>query len=540
MPILDWLGKSAVINHHNQVPYRLVHCNGSLSSGDKDSGNLLVQGDNLVALKALLPHYAGQVKCIYIDPPYNTGNEGWVYNDNVNSDTIRKWLGKVVGKDAEDLSRHDKWLCMMYPRLSLLKEFLRDDGVIFVSIDDNEQANLKFLMDEVFGSLSFMGQFVWKSRVSEDTRALNGISNDHEYIFAYANKKIPRLKGMEKEIAKFSNPDNDTRGIWRSADLTGLADKNARPNLHYSLVNPETGMTYECPSKGWRFDRSTMQKKIEEKRILWPINKTGRPRQKVFFYEMESLYKNVSSVITFTSTSRGTREINEILGKNIFQFPKPSDLICFLISQATSKNDLILDSFAGSGTTGHAVLQANAEDGGNRRFILVEMDKTIAQEVTAQRLTKVIGGYFKNGDTDKPVAGLGGGFRFCRLGKPLFDEWGELIGEATFSDIAAHVFFIETGSPIPKRADGSTPFIGAFQNKAVCLLYSTENTGMPLEGSGNTLTPELLPQLALPQECAAGSERVVYAEHCTLNPQQLEQENISFRQIPYHLTKEGQ
>jgi len=166
------------------------------------------------------------------------------------------------------------------------------------------------------------------------------------------------------------------------------------------------------------------------------------------------------------------------------------------------------------------------------------MDKTIAQEVTAQRLTKVINGYFKNGDTDKPVAGLGGGFRFCRLGKPLFDEWGELIGEATFSDIAAHVFFIETGSPIPKKASGDTPFIGAFQNKAVYLLYSIENTGMPLEGSGNILTPELLSQLKLP-ECEAGSERVVYAEHCTLNPAQLEQEHIAFRQIPYHLTREG-
>jgi len=538
MPVLDWLGKNAVTNHHNQVPYRLVHCNGSLSSGDKDSGNLLVQGDNLVALKALLPHYAGQVKCIYIDPPYNTGNEGWVYNDNVNSDTIRKWLGKVVGKDAEDLSRHDKWLCMMYPRLKLLKEFLRDDGVIFVSIDTHELHHARILLDDIFGENCHKNTIAVRrgiKSVQSQFEDIDSLSQGHEYILLYSKKPNTRLPKLTIGYELEQPGKWDT--FWRGTD---------RPTMRYELfgVLPETGQ--------WRWENNRTNKAVENyKKYLslknneisldeWYLDNLTSNNLKLDFVRNED--GKIQYYIPPRAGKLSSDNWMDILltgSETEFVTEKNILLIRRIIDWITAKNDLILDSFAGSGTTGHAVLQANAEDGGNRRFILVEMDKAIAQEVTAQRLTKVIGGYFKNGDSDKPVAGLGGGFRFCRLGKPLFDEWGELIGEATFSDIAAHVFFIETGSPIPKRADGSTPFIGAFQNKAVYLLYSAENTGMPLEGSGNTLTPELLPQLTLPPECEAGSERVVYAEHCTLNAKQLQQENIIFRQIPYHLTKEG-
>ena len=185
MPTLDWIGKKAVLNHHREVPYRLLRCESGLSAGDTDSGNLLVQGDNLLALKALLPYYAGKVKCIYIDPPYNTGNEKWVYNDAVNSPEMRDWLGKVVGAEAEDLSRHDKWLCMMYPRLSLLRNFLTEDGAIFVSIDDTEAHNLKSLMNEIFGPRSWVCTLIWKRRQTPDSRNLNGVSADHEYVLCY-------------------------------------------------------------------------------------------------------------------------------------------------------------------------------------------------------------------------------------------------------------------------------------------------------------------------------------------------------------------
>ena len=223
MPTLDWIGKEAVVKHHKEVPYRLLEPVADLSCGAADSGNLIVQGDNLHALKALLPRYAGQVKCIYIDPPYNTGNEGWVYNDNVNSPEISKWLGEVVGREAEDLSRHDKWLCMMYPRLVLLKQFLREDVAIFVSIDDNELHFLRTLMDEIFGAQRWVCTLIWKRRQSPDSRNLNGVSADHEYVLCYAKSDEFRFKGQAKDLTKYQNPDQDPHGPWMSDNLTGLA-----------------------------------------------------------------------------------------------------------------------------------------------------------------------------------------------------------------------------------------------------------------------------------------------------------------------------
>ncbi len=532
MPALEWIGKQAVVNHHRVVPYRLVHCDGDLSAGDPEAGNLLVQGDNLEALRALLPYYAAKVKCIYIDPPYNTGNEGWVYNDNVNSPEIRAWLGRAVGKEAEDLSRHDKWLCMMYPRLRLLREFMRDDGVIFVSIDDEEVFHARMLMNEIFGAGAFIAQFVWKSRVSEDTRALSGVSTDHEYILAYSGRNLSRLRGVEKDSEKFTNPDNDERGPWRSADLTGLADANARPNLHCDLIDPDTGINYGCPPKGWRFDPASMAGKIAEGRILWPKEPSGRPRHKLFYKELGSLYKNTSSVLDFVSTAHGTREVNEILGHNAFQFPKPSQLIQFFIEQATESEDLVLDSFAGSGTTGQAVLDLNKKDGGKRRFILVEMEEQVARNVTAERLRRVIEGYDRGGKPAQPVEGLGGGFRFCQLGTPLFDDFGDIASEVTFPDLAAHIFFAETGVPIPKRA--KSELLGVHQSRAVYLLFDEGHPQTPREAIGNVLTPDRLAKLPMPSEDFEGI-RVVYAEGCTVSSDRLKAAGVAFKQIHYQL-----
>jgi len=248
MPTLDWIGKKAVVGHHRQVPYRLLHCNGKLSAGDPDAGNLLVQGDNLLALKALLPYYAGKVKCIYIDPPYNTGNEKWVYNDAVNSPEMRDWLGKVVGAEAEDLSRHDKWLCMIYPRLSLLREFLADDGAIFISIDDNELQHLLAIMDEVFGKRNFVANIVWQKRTSPDMRL--SFSTAHDYVVVYAKSidkvafnKVPK---SAEQAAQFKNPDNDPRGPWVSSDSAAPARTTSmkRPAaLVVSIAFPPKSMT---------------------------------------------------------------------------------------------------------------------------------------------------------------------------------------------------------------------------------------------------------------------------------------------------------
>lgn len=294
MPTLSFKGKTAVENYHHTVPHHVLEIDKGLSVSKKPSleDNLIIEGDNLLALKSLLPTHAGRIKCIYIDPPYNTGNEGWVYNDNLTQPQFKDWIGKTVGKEGEDATRHDKWCCMMVPRLALLKELLREDGAIFVSIDDNEVANLRFMMDEVFGADRFIGQIVWKSRLSEDARNVSGLSTDHEYVLAYGSYSSTALRGAEKDLTKFSNPDRDPRGDWRSADLTGLATRARRPNLHYDLIDPKTRTNYGCPPMGWRFDRETMKLKIAEGRILFPRDREGRPRHKLFKDEMKSLFKN--------------------------------------------------------------------------------------------------------------------------------------------------------------------------------------------------------------------------------------------------------
>lgn len=536
MPTLDWIGKKAVVNHHREVPYRLIHCDKDKSVGDPDAGNLLVQGDNLEALKALLPYYAGKVKCIYIDPPYNTGNEGWVYNDNVNSPEIKAWLGATVGKEAEDLSRHDKWLCMMYPRLRLLKEFLSEDGIIFVSIDENEEHRLRLALEEVFGAPNFIADIVWKARQFNDARSLSGISKDHERILVFRRSDdTEAFAGLPRSMEKFSNPDNDPRGPWMSRSILGLANSETRPNLHYSFTDPETGWSFRPPENaGWRYSQDTMAEKIRSNEILFPKKPEGRPREKVFSSRMEGKTINFPSIVDDVFTANGTRELRDIFGADPFAFPKPSDLIRKLVKQVTSQDDIVMDSFAGSGTTGHAVLDLNKQDGGNRKFILVEMDENIASSITSERLRRVIEGYDKGGDPKKPVEGTGGGFRFCTLGEPLFDADGNVSAAVTYPDLAAHVFFCETGSPIPRRADGSSPLIGTFKSRAIYLLHAADSVGLASDAAGNVLTAARLETLPAPSDDFDGT-RIVYAEGCTIPEDRLTALGVTFKQIPYQI-----
>jgi len=252
--------------------------------------NLFIEGDNLEVLKLLQKSYANKIGMIYIDPPYNTGHE-LIYPDKFqeNLETYLKYTNQIddeglkISSSSETTGRkHTNWLCMMYPRLKLAKALLNHDGLIFISIDDGELQNLRFILDDLFGEENFVGQFIWKSRVSEDTRAKTGLSSDHEYILCYRKDEGVSLRGTEKDLGKFKNPDSDSRGSWRSADMTGLATKDKRPNLHYDLINPTTDINYGCPPKGWRFEKSTMSKRIDENRVLWPSSKDGRPRQKLF------------------------------------------------------------------------------------------------------------------------------------------------------------------------------------------------------------------------------------------------------------------
>ena len=388
MPEILFKGKEYVYNHHLTVPYRplVVDKDRGIGPGDL-AGNLVIHGDNLQALKALLPRYAGQVDLIFIDPPYNTGNEGWCYNDNVNSPIMKEWLS-TNPVDGEDMLRHDKWLAMMWPRLTLLRELLRPDGVLLMSLDDNEQHHARILGTEVFGEDAYLGQFVWKSRQNKDNRNENGLSVDHEYVLAFG----PQIRGVQREAEQFSNPDDDSRGLWSSSNMVGLATIEKRPNLHYPISNPQTGIAYSPPFMGWRYGPERMQRLIEEERILWPNSVTGRPREKAFLLEMAER-TNASSVIESPIFTRdGTLELEQVMGNRDFPFPKPSSLIEYLVEVAATKNALVLDSFAGSGTTAHAVLKANAKDGGTRKFILVE-GEDYADRLTAERVRRAINGY---------------------------------------------------------------------------------------------------------------------------------------------------
>jgi adenine-specific DNA-methyltransferase len=391
VPTLDWIGKEAVRDHHNEVPYHLLRCESDLSVGPPGEGNLLVEGDNLLALKALLPYYAGKVKCIYIDPPYNTGNEGWVYNDNVNAPEIKKWLHKVVGAEAEDLSRHDKWLCMMYPRLVLLRQFLRDDGLVFVSLDDNEIHGLRALLDDVFGRRNFKATIVWQKRTSPDSRLNLGPA--HDYIVVYAKDseraRMNRLQMSGDRAKSYQNPDNDLRGAWASVDLTGQTG-HATPSQFYSITTP-AGTVYP-PPKGrcWALAESTFLRLEQEGRIWFGKFGRSRPRLKKFLSETEG----IMAWTWWPNTEVGhnqeaTRELQEIMQDDTqFENPKPTRLLRRIISLATDADSIILDSFAGSGTTGHAMLQSNSEDGGTRKFLLIELESHVARSITSKRLAR--------------------------------------------------------------------------------------------------------------------------------------------------------
>jgi len=538
MPVLDWIGKKAVVNHHREVPYRLVHCDGELSAGDRDDGNLLVQGDNLEALKALLPYYASKVKCIYIDPPYNTGNEGWIYNDNVNSPEIKAWLGNVVGREAEDLSRHDKWLCMMYPRLRLLREFLREDGVILVSIDDAEVHHMRILLDEVFGGSNFIATLAVQKRYSRENRG--DIGDAHEYVLIFARSYLSakgtfkRVPLDEKSAAVYKNPNDDPKGRWRGIPLTAQAG-HATKEQFYEITAPGGKTFVPPPGRCWGVSKATFEKYLNEDRIYFGKNNNSQPNLIRYLSEVDGL-------VPWTwwphqdagHTDEAKKEVMAFGLEGEFDTPKPTRLIKRLLQITTNEDDLIMDSFAGSGTTGHAVLDLNKQDEGNRKFILIEMEEKIAQDVTAERLKRVIDGYDKGGAPDKPIEGLGGGFRYCRLGVPLFNEFGDIDGGVTFPDLAAHVFFAECGVPIPTKATGNTPLLGTYQDKAVYLLFSPAETGFAREASGNVLTPDMLENLPKPENDFEGS-LVVYGEGCTVSKERLAQAHVTFKQIPYQI-----
>jgi adenine-specific DNA-methyltransferase len=532
MPTLNWIGKEAVVNHHHQVPFRLLKDVPELACGDPGSGNLIVQGDNLVALKALLPYYAGQVKCIYIDPPYNTGNEGWIYNDNVNSPLIREWLGKTVGKEADDLSRHDKWLCMIYPRLALLKRFLRPDGSIWISMDDSEAALLRVLLDEIFGRERFIACNVWQKRYSRENR--EAIGDVHEFLFVYGMdpEQFKATRGMlpmnEKQLSVYKNPNNDPRGRWRSISLTA---QGFRPNQMYEIVGP-SGRRHRPPDGScWKVIESEFKRLLVENLIYFGKDGNGVPMRKRYLDEVEGVVPWTwwpSDEVGHTDEAR--KEIQGLFKtQTAFDTPKPTRLLERVLQIATKPGDLILDSFAGSGTTGHAVLNLNrsAADKPPRRFILVEMESKIAREVTAERVRRVSEGYTHVKGDDR--ASVGGSFRFCELGETLFDEHGQIKPTVRFADLARHVYFTETGEPLPRERVLKSPLIGECRGVSIYLLFNGILGDKSVNG-GNILTRGVLAQLP-----KFDGQKVIYCAGCLLGKDRLQAERITIRQTPYEI-----
>lgn len=516
MPTLEWIGKDKVINHHQEVPFRVLE--ERYTYGAEDSGNLIIRGDNLEALKALLPRYEGQVKCIYIDPPYNTGNEGWVYNDNVNDPKIRKWLGEVVGKEGEDLSRHDKWLCMMYPRLKLLQKLLAEDGAIFINVDDTEAFYLKVLCDEIFGIRNFLIDAIWQHSI-QPKGYLGTFSVHHNHTLIYKKSDaflLGSLKRTEEDNKAYRNPDHDPRGLWRSGDV-----RNAlyRPNLIYDIISP-SGNIIKPPEKGWRWSKETVKEKIETGEIIFNQDETGIIR-KIYLSTVEG---RAPESIWFGKDTGTTREANGELksifgGVTPFDTPKPTRLIERILQIASNPDSIILDSFAGSGTTAHAVLNMNKADGGHRKFILIEM-MDYAESITAERVKRVIDGY---GEGKSAVEGTGGGFRFCELGEPLLID-GNLNETVGGEKIREYVWFTETKRPWPREENGNPYYLGKQAQTAYYFYYEREQV--------TTLDYDFLS--TLPRD-AEGF--FIYADLCVIPPEELSANHITFKKIPRDIAK---
>ena len=535
MPMLNWAGKSKVVNHHNDVPFRVLERKWGVEDGvltqsrraAECAENMIIHGDNLAALKALLPQYEGKVKCIYIDPPYNTGNEGWVYNDNVNDPQIKKWLGEVVGKEGEDFSRHDKWLCMMYPRLRLLQKLLAEDGAIFISIDDNELYSLKFICDEIFGSSNFLGTIV-RATGTTTGQDSDGLGKAFDYVVAYRKSIIFKVGGIElSEDDKKRYNLKDERGYFSILQLrrTGGEDRREdRPTMYFPIKAPDGTDVYPIGPGGyesrWRVGPETVAERIKNNELYF---KKEKGQWKVYYkYYLDERTKRPSNLWSdIDGNKKAQIEIKQLFGKPIFETPKPVALIERILKIATDKDSIVLDSFAGSGTTAHAVLKMNKDDGGNRKFILIEM-MDYADKVTAERVKRVISGY---GQGDKAVEGTGGGFGYYELGEPLMI--GENLNEnLPLEKIREYVWYMETrgagnvASVNSNGANGADPYLlGVADGAAYYFCYE--------RGATVKLNRALLRKLKTKAE-----RYVVYADICLLDDSELEKYNIAFKKIP--------
>jgi adenine-specific DNA-methyltransferase len=476
------------------------------SIGDPHANNWLIEGDNLEALKALLPFFAGQVKCIFIDPPYNTKSAFEHYDDNL---------------------EHSQWLSMMYPRLELLRDFLSPEGSIWVTIDDNEAQYLKVLMDEVFGRKNFIGSLVWQKRTSRENRA--AISSSHDLLLLYAKCPADQWKNFRNKLPAsstgYANPDGDERGEWKSIPFTA---QGYRPNQMYKIETP-TGVVHDPPrGRCWAAtEPEYLRLRDVEKRIYFPNNGNGRPRVKQFIWEQKGLVPmTIWPASQVGDNEDAKKEILALFSDETpFPTPKPERLIQRILQIATNENDLVLDSFLGSGTTAAVAHKMR------RRWIGIEMGEH-ARTHCLPRLEKVVEGRDEGGITTAAGWPGGGGFCFLELGPSVFNEDGTLNPDVSVQDLAAYIWFLETRTPY-KKGRVTTPLLGVHEGTACVLLYNGALGDKNPQG-GNVLTTSVWAELRniLPVEC---QRTVVYGEACKLSESRLKDLNVTFKQIPYHI-----
>ena len=571
MPTLNWIGKEQIINHHNDVPFRVLErkytfgeirneklgirnvddCGDQISNSTfQISNSKIIHGDNLEALKALLPEYEGRIKCIYIDPPYNTGNENWVYNDNVNSPKIRKWLGQVVGKESEDLSRHDKWLCMMYPRLVLLQKLLHPEGAIFISIDDNEQANLKLICDEIFGANNFVEIFSWRKTYTPSNLSHTS-KKSVEYIYCYSKNRtnLNRFKGLLK-VNEADNPLIKSNNQYKILIFPHeKVISTLQENCFFKAGEYGTKINKVFLKKDVEFiDGKYQQDIVLEGKFIWTQEmldselakdtkiifkgKSFAPRYDRVNYNPEVPRNLIDYEDNVGTTEEGGKILNEIFGKKVFDYPKVPSLIEYIINFLCDKNSIILDSFAGSGTTAHAVLNLNKADGGNRKFILVEMED-YAETITAERVKRVIDGY---GDTE----GTGGSFDYYELGEPVFDADGNLNENIGTEKIREYIWYSEIRNEklgIRNEDDcdsqisnssfqipNSKYFLGKYLGTAYYFYYEKDQITTLDKAFLNTITQR-------------AEQYVIYADNCLLSAEFMQANHIIFKKIPRDVKK---
>lgn len=602
MPALEWMGKDKVIGYHRQVPYRVldrIPDKGVFASDGTDRGNKIIHGDNLEALKSLLPEYESKVDCIYIDPPYNTGNEGWVYNDNVNDPRIRRWIGEVVGKEGEDFSRHDKWLCMMYPRLQMLRSLLSEEGFIAVSINDVELPNLGELLDDVFGRSNRLACAPWRSEKSGG-KEKTALRTGHEYIYFYRKSASCRIMLEEKSTGAL-NLSDEFGEYTKGRELRkwgATSDRADRPNGWFGITAPDGSIAWPYKNDGtegyWRWT----QKKSEMQDILanpvyahWEmapyddgVTVNGQHSRWVPYEKIRAEKKSFgwnTWLDGYGTNSDATAELKSLFGEKAFDTPKPVQLVKWIVSLAYDDDAIILDSFAGSGTTAQAVMELNKEDGGSRRFLLVEMCD-YADDITAERCRKVIGGYetsvkvshivyekkltasnLKNavkyleeakaarqqavdtgeydkvgnpklidntltviGETSKgeTVPGIDSGFSYYELGPVLFTSDGMLNPDVPREELFRYVWYTEAKAEYQDLTDEHPYLLGELGDTVYYLAYNdTKETALGYSLLG-----------ALPRR---GATTVIYADRCVLPQEKLDAANIVFKQIPRQIAR---